>query len=84
MRARFAYSRALRALVRHPVLLWEAIRTSLAMRRRGGVRPASPYLEWRLHTAYGGQVADAPTADLVDFLRWRRSMRSIVRQEMTA
>lgn len=64
------------ALLRHPVLLVEAIRAAFAMRARGTARPGADYLRWRATTAYG-EVRAMPSEDLLDFLRWRRGMRAL-------
>jgi hypothetical protein len=72
------------ALVRHPVLLLEAVRALLAMRRSGGVRVAGPYLAWRRATAYGDLLTTMSARDVVNYLAWRREMRSIRRWEMGA
>ena len=64
-------------LIRRPVLLWEAMRASLAMRRRGGLMPSEAYLAWRIYTAYGKDIPSARPADLFHYLRWRRRMRRL-------
>ena len=69
----------LATLVRHPVLLWEAIRAFFAVRRSGALVPSMAYLEWRMHTAYGDASA-APTRDLLHYLAWRRNLRSLSRR----
>ncbi len=74
----------LATLVRHPVLLWEAIRAFFAVRRRGGLFPSSAYLEWRMHTAYGNEDGDVPETDLLHYFIWRRSMRTISRWRQAA
>ncbi|MGI9609020.1 MAG: hypothetical protein ACR2NL_01870, partial [Acidimicrobiia bacterium] len=62
-------------LIRKPVLVWEAIRASFAMRGHGGLRPSSDYLDWRVHTAYGDSMSQVTSEDLMAFLSWRRRMR---------
>ena len=62
-------------LVAHPVLLWEALRMSVALRAQGSVLPSSEYLEWRFQTAYGKGASPTLSEDLAQFLRWRRTMR---------
>ncbi len=64
-------------LVRRPVLFWEAMRTAVAMRSRGGVTPSPDYLAWRLHTAYGDDTSSIPPEDLAAYLGWRRMMRKL-------
>lgn len=75
---------AILALVRRPLLLFEAMRTSLAMRRKGGFGLAGPYLTWRRVTAYGDDVTTASAHDMLDYLSWRREMRAIRRWEREA
>ena len=74
----------LATLARHPVLLWEAMRALFAVRRRGGLLPSSAYLEWRMHTAYGDEDGEVPKTDLLHYLTWRRSMRTINRRRQAA
>jgi hypothetical protein len=68
---------AILRLLLHPVLLGEAVRSWLAMRRRGGWGVASPYMSWRTLTAYGDYATTVSAQDLLSFLAWRREMRSI-------
>lgn len=75
---------ALFALVRRPLLLLEAVRTSLAMRRKGGFAPSGPYLAWRNVTAYGDEIATIGAQDLLNYLSWRREMRAIRKWEREA
>lgn len=75
---------AILALVRRPALLVEAVRAWFAMRRKGGLLPASSYLEWRHYTAYGDRMATASAQDLVYYLTWRREMRTISKWERVA
>lgn len=70
---------AIRGLLRRPLLLMEAMRSWLAMRRRGGLGLASPYLSWRTLTAYGDQTTTIGAQDLLRYLAWRREMRLIRR-----
>ena len=58
-----------------PILLWEALRMALALRKLGSLMPSSVYLDWRFHTAYGEGAPEALSEDLLGFLRWRRMMR---------
>ena len=60
-----------------PILLWEAVRAALAMRRRHGALPSGAYLEWRMHTAYGKAMTEPRPEDLASYLSWRRRMRAI-------
>ena len=62
-------------LASRPILLWEAVRAALSMRRRGGLLPSRDYLAWRLQTAYGDSAATADPGDLAAYLSWRRRMR---------
>jgi hypothetical protein len=75
---------AILALLRHPVLLWEAVRTWFAMRRTGGLGLAGPYLAWRHLTAYGDISTTMSAHDLLNYLAWRREMRSIREWERVA
>lgn len=75
---------AIFALLRRPVLLVEALRTSLAMRRKGGFGPARPYLSWRSVTAYGDDMTTVGAQDLLNYLSWRREMRAIRKWEREA
>ena len=60
-----------------PILLWEAVRAAIAMRRRHGAFPSDAYLGWRMHTAYGQSAAEPRPEDLASYLSWRRRMRAI-------
>lgn len=75
---------AIFALVRRPLLLWEALRTLFAMRRAGGLGPAGSYLSWRSATAYGDEVTTVGAQDLLNYLSWRREMRAIRKWEREA
>ena len=73
---------AARALLRHPGLWPEAVRSMFALApRRWWTRPPflplpdRQYLQWRIGTAYGTTEADLTGEDLVGYLRWRRSRR---------
>jgi len=68
---------ALSALIRRPVLLWEAVRAGIAMRARGGLLPSVAYIEWRIHTAYGVGDSETRIEDLESYLQWRRRMRDL-------
>ena len=63
------------ALLRRPRLLFEAMRTYFAMRRRGRPTPSRAYLRWRSFTAYGDHNAAFESDDVIDFLEWRRRNR---------
>lgn len=75
---------AILALVQHPLLLFEAVRASLAMRRKGGFGLAGPYLTWRRVTAYGDNTTTVSAHDMLDYLSWRREMRAIRKWEREA
>lgn len=64
-------------LFRRPFLLIEAMRSLLATRQRGLLRPADAYLAWRSYTAYGDHDATFRTHDVIQFLAWRRRLRSV-------
>lgn len=72
---------AILALLRHPLLLLEAVRTSLAMRRQGGFGLAGSYLTWRHMTAYGDISTTASAQDVLAYMSWRREMRAIRKWE---
>ena len=65
------------AILRYPILLLEAVRTWFALRRSGGIGIAVPYLSWRRLTAYGDQTTTMSAQDVVNYLSWRREMRTI-------
>jgi hypothetical protein len=69
--------RDLLTLVARPVLLWEALRVSVAMRRHRGFLPSSEYIAWRFHTAYGDGMSETRQEDLASYLSWRRRMRAL-------
>ncbi|HSM45935.1 MAG TPA: hypothetical protein VK969_13040 [Acidimicrobiia bacterium] len=71
-------------LVRRPVLAVEAIRSWLAMRRRGTLKVSGAYLSWRQLTAYGGEKTTMSAQDVVNYLMWRREMRRIRKWEREA
>lgn len=75
---------AILAILRHPFLLPEAVRSWLALRRNGGFWPAGAYLSWRRATAYGDQTTPMSGHDVVSYLSWRREMRSIRRWKRPA
>lgn len=68
---------AILGLLLRPVLFGEAVRSWLAMRRRGGWGVAGPYMSWRTLTAYGDPATTISAQDLLRYLAWRREMRSI-------
>lgn len=75
---------AIPAFLRHPALLLEAVRTWFAMRRSRGIGPAGPYLAWRRLTAYGDNLTTFGAQDVVNYLTWRREMRTIRKWERGA
>ncbi len=75
---------AILALLRHPLLLLEAVRTWFAMRRYGGFGLSGSYLTWRNATAYGDNLATASAKDLLNYLSWRREMRTVRKWEREA
>lgn len=75
---------ALLALLRRPALLIEAVRAWLAVRRNGGLGVAGDYLGWRRATAYGDPMTTISAHDVVNYLSWRREMRSIRKWERMA
>lgn len=77
------YGALVRALLRHPLAIPDAIRAAWAFRSRFWYRrfpflplPPRSYLRWRLDTAYGDPDARPPADELVRYLRWTRRMRS--------
>lgn len=75
---------AILAILRRPVLLLEAVRSWLAMRRTGGLGMSGVYLSWRRATAYGDDTTTMSAHDVVNYLTWRREMRSIRKWERLA
>jgi hypothetical protein len=75
---------AIPALLRHPALFLEAVRMWFAMRRSGGIGPAGPYLAWRRLTTYGDYLTTFGAQDVVNYLTWRREMRTIRKWEREA
>jgi hypothetical protein len=73
-----------RAVLRHPGLWLEAVRAWFAVRRIGGISPATPYLRWRSFTAYGEHMTTTSAHDLLYYLEWRREMRTIRKWERVA
>ncbi|MGH8913573.1 MAG: hypothetical protein ACRDZM_03560 [Acidimicrobiia bacterium] len=73
----YGFGGGLPALIRRPILLWEAIRTGFAMRAHRGLFPSSVYVDWRVHTAYGAGMSETRQADLESYLLWRRRMRAL-------
>lgn len=71
-------------LLKHPALLLEAVRSWLAMRRSGGLGVAGSYIAWRRATAYGDPTATMGARDVVNYLAWRREMRTIRKWERVA
>ncbi len=79
MGVRLGLGSHLTALIKEPILLWEALLAFFSVRRRRSVFPSSDYLGWRLATAYGSANTQAPSVDMVHYLRWRRQMRKITK-----
>jgi hypothetical protein len=75
MNLNLGLGKTLAALFVRPVLLWEALRSLVAVRAHGGLLPSDDYLHWRVHTAYGDAMSETTTDDLLKFLAWRRLMR---------
>lgn len=69
------------ALFRRPVLLLEAVRAWFAMRRSGGIGLAGSYVAWRRVTAYGDQSTTFSAQDVLNYLTWRREIRTIRKWE---
>lgn len=66
-----------RAMSLRPVILLEAIRFVFAVRVHRGLRPSAEYLHWRVHTAYGNDMSETTPEDVIEFLRWRRTIRAV-------
>lgn len=75
---------AISAVIRHPVLILEAVRSLGAMRRRGGLGLSGAYMRWRRATAYGDQMTTMSARDVVNYLSWRREMRTVRKWERMA
>jgi hypothetical protein len=75
MNLNLGLGKTLAALFVRPVLLWEGLRSLVAVRAHGGLLPSADYLHWRVHTAYGDAMSETTTDDLLKFLAWRRLMR---------
>lgn len=63
-----------------PRLALDLLRALWAFRRRNWWRqapflplPDRTYLAWRMYTAYGDSAAVPPAADVIRFVRWRRT-----------
>ena len=72
----------IRTLLRHPVLLIEAVRAAAATAPPGWWRrfpfvpkPEPAYMRWRLQTAYGTSETQVTPRDLLAYLEWRRRTR---------
>lgn len=72
----------LRVVVRHPSLVWEAVRMALATASPDWFkkvpfvpRPEPSYRNWRLLTAYGRAETLPTESEVEEFLRWRRNLR---------
>lgn len=72
------------ALLRRPSLLIEALRARASLRRSGGLAVAEGYLSWRRATAYGDSLTTMSADDVVNYLSWRREMRTIRKWERMA
>jgi len=77
---------ALTALVRRPVLWPTAIRQWRAFVAPGWWKhrpflpvPSRHYMAFRLQTMYGSSSATMSSDDLIGYLEWCRSMRSLAR-----
>ena len=73
---RLFLSLAARAAVR-PRLAADLLRVAWRFRRRGWYQrfpflplPATEYLQWRMHTAYGDHHAVPPASDIEKYARW--------------
>ena len=73
---RLTLTLALRSL-RNPATGIALLRVAWRFRRRGWWRrapflplPATDYVRWRMHTAYGDYHAVPPAEDLVRYARW--------------
>lgn len=72
---------SLSSLMRGPMLAAESVRTLMSVRRRARPWPSREYLGWRIHTAYGDDVA-LDTKDFIHYLEWRRRMRRLGRWDL--
>jgi hypothetical protein len=61
----------------NPAIGVALVRVAWRFRRRGWYArfpflpvPASDYVRWRMHTAYGRQDAVPPAADVIRYARW--------------
>lgn len=82
-KARDAQAGWVSAVVSHPSLWFEGLRSWVAMRRKGRLRVSANYLAWRQFTAYGGHSTTTGAQDLLEYLKWRRGMRAIRKWERT-
>jgi hypothetical protein len=71
---------SLRALV-DPRLAIDLLRLAWAFRARSWYSrlpflpiPPAEYLRWRMHTAYGDELAVPSLEDVIRFARWRREV----------
>jgi hypothetical protein len=74
--SRLAFTLLLRS-IRNPGVGVALFRVGWRFRRRGWFRrfpflplPASEYVRWRMHTAYGRDDAVPPADDIVRYARW--------------
>jgi hypothetical protein len=72
------------AVLLRPALWLEAVRTWSTLRRRGGVAGSQVYVGWRMYTAYGDHSTTASAQDVLNYLQWRREMRTIRKWERVA
>jgi hypothetical protein len=63
--------------IANPVVAVALLKVAWRFRRRGWHRrfpflplPATDYLRWRMHTAYGRDDAVPPAADVIRYARW--------------
>jgi hypothetical protein len=63
--------------LRNPSVGFSLVRVGWRFRRRGWFKrfpflplPASDYLRWRMHTAYGRDDTVPPAEDIVRYARW--------------
>ncbi|CAN5803500.1 hypothetical protein BH23ACT5_BH23ACT5_11590 [soil metagenome] len=62
-----------------PRMIGEVLRSGWAFRARGGILPARDLVRWRTATAYGSAEAAVRVEDLAAFLKWRKTVRSVMR-----
>ena len=74
---------AILAVLRHPSLWIEALRTAFALAPDAWWRtppflpiPDPVYLRWRVASAYGDPKSTIAPEDLIAYLGWRKQLRS--------